>query len=71
VTDKYDDVKEVDDLPKELKESIEHFFSTYKDKEPEDKWVQIYGWLSAEKSTGLIQNHRDKFYHKSFRIGER
>jgi inorganic pyrophosphatase len=72
VTDKYDDVKEVDDLPEELKDSIEHFFSTYKEKEAsKGKWVNIYGWLTAEKSTGLIQNHKNKFYQKSFRTGER
>jgi inorganic pyrophosphatase len=71
VTDKYDDVKEVDDLSKELKESIEHFFSTYKDKESEDKWVEIYGWLSATASKSLIQNHKNKFYQKSFKTGER
>jgi inorganic pyrophosphatase len=71
VTDKYDDIKEIDDLP-DLKESIWHFFDSYKEKEADKgRWVNLYGWLTASESAGLIQNHRNKFYSKGFKIGER
>lgn len=71
VTDRYDDVHSIDDLPKDTKISIEHFFRTYKDNDKDSKWVKILGWLTAEESTGLIQNHKDKYYDSSFRTGER
>ena len=49
----YDKVNEYTDLPEILIERISHFFSHYKDMEP-DKWVKIVGWRSAEEAKALI-----------------
>jgi len=49
----YSDVTKVDDLPKILRQAIEHFFETYKDLEP-GKWVKIRGWGTAEDARALI-----------------
>ncbi len=41
------------DLPRILTDQIEHFFSHYKDLEP-DKWVEIEGWGGPEDAARLI-----------------
>jgi len=43
----YDKIESYKDLPEELIKSIEHFFSHYKDLEP-NKWVKIEGWRGVE-----------------------
>ena len=43
----YDKVKNPEDLSPALLHSIEHFFSHYKDLEP-NKWVKIHGWSDTE-----------------------
>jgi inorganic pyrophosphatase len=47
------EVATADDLPKIVKQTIEHFFETYKDLEP-GKWVKIRGWGSLEQAKQLI-----------------
>lgn len=42
----YRGVKEIDDVPVLTRNQIEHFFSHYKDLEP-NKWVKIDGWENA------------------------
>ena len=49
LTNLYDHVKEVSDLPELLKKQTEHYFENYKDLE-EGKWVSIDGWGSAEEA---------------------
>lgn len=39
----YKHIEKLEDLPKLLRNQIEHFFSHYKDLEP-NKWVKIKGW---------------------------
>src|SRR3546814_14593332 len=46
----YQDVSEADDLPAIVKQQIEHFFTHYKDLEPE-KWVRV-GTRSEERRVG-------------------
>lgn len=43
----YHDIKDINDVPELLKQQIEHFFSRYKDLEP-NKWVKIEGWNDVE-----------------------
>ena len=42
----YQDVKDVEDIPRLLKEQIQHFFENYKDLE-HGKWVKVKGWKDA------------------------
>ena len=50
----YREVKEYSDLPEILLNQISHFFTHYKDLEPE-KWVKLGGWENAENSAQLIK----------------
>ncbi|MFC3126405.1 inorganic diphosphatase [Pseudoroseomonas globiformis] len=50
----YTDVKELEDLPKIIRDQIEHFFTRYKDLEP-GKWVKVKGWGDAAQATEIIQ----------------
>jgi len=43
---KYEDVKDIDDVPKHLLEEIAEFFKTYKNLE--NKKVEVLGWENAE-----------------------
>jgi inorganic pyrophosphatase len=50
----YADVMEGTDLPKIVLEQIEHFFTHYKDLEPE-KWVRIGHWGDREDALEVIR----------------
>lgn len=60
LTPLYRDVKDYNDLPASLIAQIEHFFSHYKDLEP-NKWVKIEGWEGVESAyeeiTTSIERH--------------
>ena len=53
VTPRYEDVREIDDLPEIVTSKIEFFFKHYKDLEP-DKWVNIKAWGDATHARRLI-----------------
>ena len=53
LTRRYEDVKDVMDLPEITRHQIQHFFERYKDLEP-DKWVKIVGWQGADEARRLI-----------------
>jgi inorganic pyrophosphatase len=53
VTKRYEDIKDVADLPKITRQQIEHFFTHYKDLEP-NKWVKIHRWGDAAKARKLL-----------------
>ncbi len=55
----YDGVHEADDLPAIVKQQIEHFFTHYKDLEPE-KWVRVGHWGGKEDAQRLILNAVEK-----------
>tara|TARA_R110002124_G_scaffold279502_1_gene452106 strand:- start:6089 stop:6616 length:528 start_codon:yes stop_codon:yes gene_type:complete len=42
----YKDMKNIEDAPDLLVHQIEHFFTHYKDLEP-NKWVKVQGWVDA------------------------
>jgi inorganic pyrophosphatase len=50
----YREVQSCADLPAYVCGQIEHFFSHYKDLEP-DKWVKIEGWGDAAEAKALLQ----------------
>ena len=49
----YAKIESYTDLPEILIERISHFFTHYKDLEP-DKWVKIVGWSDREEAEALI-----------------
>ena len=53
LTQRYDKIANYSDLPAISVEQIEHFFSHYKDLEP-DKWVKIDHWGDAAEAHQLI-----------------
>lgn len=55
LTKLYQDIETVDDLPIQLKQSIEHFFHHYKDLE-EGKWVKINGWKGIDAAFAEIND---------------
>ncbi len=50
----YAAVHGIDDLPPITRQSIEHFFTRYKDLEP-GKWVKVTGWASREEAGEVIR----------------
>jgi inorganic pyrophosphatase len=54
LTRRYEDVKEVSDLPQITLDQIAHFFEHYKDLE-EEKWVQIDRWGDSREAKHMIE----------------
>ena len=53
LTQRYDKVKNYNDLPDITLQQIQHFFEHYKDLEP-GKWVKVLRWGAAEDAHDLI-----------------
>ena len=53
LTRRYDDVKDVADLPEISRAQIQHFFEHYKDLEA-GKWVKIEGWAGIDEAKAEI-----------------
>jgi inorganic pyrophosphatase len=53
LTKRYEHVKNYTDLPEITLQQIEHFFTHYKDLEP-NKWVKIIRWGDAEEARNLV-----------------
>jgi inorganic pyrophosphatase len=54
LTQRYDKVKNVSDLPEITLQQIQHFFEHYKDLEP-GKWVKVLRWGNADDAYRLIE----------------
>ena len=52
-------LEKLEDLPDQLKDEIEHFFSVYKDLE--QKKVKVDGWYSREDAVEEIEASRERF----------
>jgi len=50
---RWDHIQDLNDVPSQTKNEIEHFFSHYKDLEP-NKWVKIEGWADKEATHKVI-----------------
>ena len=55
LTQRYDSVQNVTDLPEITRKQIEHFFEHYKDLEPK-KWVKIIRWGDAAEARAMIES---------------
>ncbi|MGR6870903.1 inorganic diphosphatase [Pseudomonas sp. HK3] len=53
ITKMYDDIHDINDVPKLLRDQIAHFFENYKDLE-EGKWVKVEGWGDAAEAKKAI-----------------
>jgi inorganic pyrophosphatase len=53
-------IRDLADLPPFLLHEIEHFFTVYKDVEPE-KSVETGGWEGAEKAAEVVVSARERF----------
>jgi inorganic pyrophosphatase len=63
LTAMYDNIGTFRDLPKELLDSIAHFFDHYKDLES-GKWVKILGWVGPTEAKQEITDSVAR-YHKA------
>jgi inorganic pyrophosphatase len=53
LTQLYNDIHDIDDVPQLLKDQIVHFFEHYKDLE-KGKWVKVEGWENADAARAAI-----------------
>ncbi|HCM05332.1 MAG TPA: inorganic diphosphatase [Oceanospirillales bacterium] len=53
LTQMYNDIHDIDDVPQLLKDQIAHFFENYKDLE-KGKWVKVEGWENADAAREAI-----------------
>ncbi len=53
-------IKDLDDLPEQTKNEIEHFFSHYKDLEP-GKWVKVGQWQGRVEAERLLTEAIERF----------
>ncbi len=54
LTPVYKDIRDESDLPEVLKQRIQHFFTSYKDLEP-NKWVKIDRWGTKDEAEQAIR----------------
>lgn len=69
ITDKYDNIHSLDDIPKE-RDEIYDFFKNYKNSE-KDKFVNIEGWMTEKEAISSLHTDYTKYRGKGFRAGER
>jgi inorganic pyrophosphatase len=53
LTQLYNDIHDIDDVPQLLRDQISHFFENYKDLE-KGKWVKVEGWGNADDAREAI-----------------
>ena len=50
---RWDHIQDIDDVPQQTRNEIEHFFEHYKDLEP-GKWVKLQGWKNLADTQKVI-----------------
>jgi inorganic pyrophosphatase len=55
----WNEIDALDDLPRQLRDEISHFFSMYK--QPEGIVVHVDGWRSLDDALGVIEDSRRRF----------
>ena len=56
----FDDIQDIDDVPKVFLDQIRHFFENYKTLEPE-KWVKLENFVNKEKAMKVILETIEKY----------
>jgi inorganic pyrophosphatase len=57
---RWNHIQDIDDVSKQTKDEIEHFFSHYKDLEP-NKWVKVGSWAGKAEAERLIAEAQDRY----------
>jgi inorganic pyrophosphatase len=57
---RFEQIRDVADLPPHLLDEIDHFFSVYKDIEP-NKSVEIRGWEDAAAAAAAVTDARERY----------
>jgi len=57
-------LEDVDDLPQQLRREIGHFFSVYKDLDP-DRHSEVDGWADRQAALAAIEGARERFRAQS------
>ncbi len=60
---RFDNVKDINDLPANIRERIAHFFEHYKELE-KGKWVKVIGWYNREEALNRIRAAIERFKGK-------
>jgi inorganic pyrophosphatase len=60
----YSDIKNEQDLPRSLLDSIAHFFDHYKDLET-GKWVEIEGWVGVEEAKQEVVSAIERYKNQN------
>jgi inorganic pyrophosphatase len=55
-------IQDLDDIPVQTKNEIEHFFTHYKDLEP-GKWVKVGQWANKDAAEKLIKDAQERYVH--------
>lgn len=61
---RFDEIKDIEDLPKHMLKEIAEFFETYKRLEP-GKWVKVKEWKGANEAKKAIK-HAMELYKREF-----
>ncbi|ADI31465.1 inorganic diphosphatase [Staphylothermus hellenicus] len=57
---RFENIKDINDLPENFKERIAHFFEHYKELE-KGKWVKVIGWKSREDALNRIREAIERY----------
>ncbi len=52
-------IQDLDDVPQQIRNELEHFFARYKDLEP-GKWVKVEGWDNAAAAEQLVVEAQER-----------
>lgn len=59
---RFDNIKDIDDLPENIRDRIAHFFEHYKELE-KGKWVKVIGWKNREEALKRIRETIERYKH--------
>ena len=59
---RWDHIQDINDVPEQTRNEIEHFFSHYKDLEP-GKWVKCGKWANKAEAERLIAEAKANYKH--------
>ncbi|MEY4713912.1 MAG: hypothetical protein RIQ37_242 [Actinomycetota bacterium] len=55
-------IQDINDVPEQTKNELEHFFAHYKDLEP-GKWVKVGSWQGKDVAEKLIKEAQERYKH--------
>ncbi len=55
-------IQDINDVPEQTKNELEHFFAHYKDLEP-GKWVKLGAWQGKDVAEKLIKEAQERYKH--------